>query len=71
MQSMKKLISSLTLLAALLSGSAALAQVAESPAWATRIKAEGLGNSQVDELSQYMTDYLGSRLPCRSAAPNR
>ena len=62
MQSMKKLFSCLTLLAALLSGSAALAQVAESPAWATRIKAEGLGNSRVDELSQYMTDYVGSRL---------
>ena len=62
MQSMKKLFSCLALLAALSSGTAALAQVAESPAWATRIKAEGLGNSQVDELSQYMTDYVGSRL---------
>ena len=62
MQSMKKLFSCLALLATLSSGTAALAQVAESPAWATRIKAEGLGNSQVDELSQYMTDYVGSRL---------
>ena len=62
MQSMKKLFSCLALLAALSSGTAALAQVAESPAWATRIKAEGLGNSQIDELSQYMTDYVGSRL---------
>ena len=40
----------------------AWAQVAESAEWATRIKAEGLGHSQVEELSQYMTDYVGSRL---------
>ena len=40
----------------------ASAQVAESPDLATRIKAEGLGNSQVEELSQFMTDYVGSRL---------
>ena len=43
-------------------GSVASAQVAESLEWATMIKAEGLGHSQIEDLSQYMTDYVGSRL---------
>ena len=59
---MKKLFVSLTLLAAVVCANEALAQVAETPEWATRIKAEGLGNSRIEELSQYMTDYVGSRL---------
>ena len=42
--------------------SSVFAQVAESPELATRIKDEGLNNSKVEELSQYLTDYLGSRL---------
>ena len=57
---MKKLF--VCLLAAVFCGSGAMAQVAESPEWASKIKAEGLGNSRVDALSQYMTDYVGSRL---------
>ena len=40
----------------------AKAQVAESPELASRIKAEGLSHSQIEELSQYLTDYVGSRL---------
>ena len=52
----------LTLFAVSVCGSMAFAQVAESPDWATKIKAEGLGHSQIEDLSQYMTDYLGSRL---------
>ena len=42
--------------------SSALAQVSESLEWATRIKAEGLSRSKVDEIAQYITDYAGSRL---------
>ena len=59
---MKKSVISLSLLALVLCGGVAQAQVAESPEWASKIKAEGLGNSQVEALSQYMTDYVGSRL---------
>ena len=44
------------------SSSSALAQVSESLEWATRIKAEGLSRSKVDEIAQYITDYAGSRL---------
>ena len=50
------------LLALLLGCGMASAQVAESPAWATKIKAEGLGRSQVDDIARYLTDYVGSRL---------
>ena len=42
--------------------SSVYAQVAESPELATRIKDEGLNNSKIEEISQYLTDYLGSRL---------
>ena len=59
---MKKLLIILPMLALVLGGNRAQAQVAESAEWASKIKAEGLGQSQVAELSQYMTDYVGSRL---------
>ena len=59
---MKKFSLVFSLFALVFCGSMASAQVAESPDWAAKIKAEGLGHSQVEELSQYMTDYLGSRL---------
>ena len=59
---MKKFTVLISLAAMVFCGGAAYAQVAESPDWATKIKAEGLGRSQVEELSQYMTDYVGSRL---------
>ena len=59
---MKKFSVLISLVALACCGGAAYAQVAESPDWATKIKAEGLGRSQVEELSQYMTDYVGSRL---------
>ena len=59
---MKKLFFLIPLVALVLGGSQAQAQVAESAEWASKIKAEGLGNSHVEELSQYMTDYVGSRL---------
>ena len=59
---MKKLLVLASLLALTLGGNPALAQVPESAEWSTKIKAEGLGHSQIEELSQFMTDYLGSRL---------
>ena len=59
---MKKLLVMASLLALVLCGGNAQAQVAESAEWASKIKAEGLGHSQVEELSQFMTDFLGSRL---------
>ena len=59
---MKRFLVSLSLLALAMGGNVSYAQVAESAEWATRIKAEGLGRSQVEELAQYMTDYVGSRL---------
>jgi len=59
---MKKVLIFVSLLALTLGGHTAMAQVSESPEWATKIKAEGLGHSQIEELSQFMTDRLGSRL---------
>ena len=59
---MKKMFLLIPLFALVFGGNRALAQVAESPEWASKIKAEGLGRSQVEELSQFMTDYVGSRL---------
>ena len=59
---MKRFLVSLFLLAMTVCGHLSYAQVAESAEWAARIKAEGLGRSQVDQLAQYMTDYVGSRL---------
>lgn len=38
------------------------AQVSQSPEMAARIKEEGLEHSKIEEISQYMTDFLGSRL---------
>jgi hypothetical protein len=59
---MKKVLVIVSLLALTLGGTTATAQVAESAEWATKIKAEGLGHSQIETLSQFMTDFLGSRL---------
>ena len=59
---MKKLFVFVSLLALCLCGSTVRAQVPESAEWAIKIKAEGLNNSKIEELSQFMTDYLGSRL---------
>ena len=59
---MKKSFFLIALLALTLGGNRAQAQVAESAEWASKIKAEGLGRSQVEEISQFLTDYLGSRL---------
>ena len=51
-----------SLLAAVLAGAAAFAQVSPSPELAARIKDEDLNNSQIEQISQYKTDLLGSRL---------
>ena len=59
---MKKYLVIVLLLAMGFVGNTVQAQVSESPEWAAKIKAEGLSRSQIEELSQYMTDYLGSRL---------
>ena len=59
---MKKYFILFSLLAIVFCGNSAWAQVAESPEWAAKIKAEGLSHSQIEELSQYLTDYVGSRL---------
>ena len=59
---MKKILVIVALCALTLGGHTAQAQVAESPEWASKIKAEGLGHSQIEKTSQFMTDFLGSRL---------
>ncbi len=59
---MKKVLVIVSVLAMLFCGGTAKAQVSESAEWASKIKAEGLGNSKVEEISQYMTDFMGSRL---------
>ena len=59
---MKKLLVILSLLAMVFGGNNARAQVSESAEWASKIKAEGLGHSQIEPLSRFMTDFLGSRL---------
>ena len=59
---MKKLFVIVSLFAMVFCGNHAQAQVAESAEWASKIKAEGLSHSKIEELSQYMTDYMGSRL---------
>ena len=59
---MKKLFIFVLLAAWVLSGNTAKAQVSESPEWASRIKAEGLSHSQIEEIAQYLTDLTGSRL---------
>ena len=59
---MKKGLLIVSLFLAAFAGNFAHAQVSESPELAARIKDEGLNNSQIEEISQYMTDLLGSRL---------
>lgn len=59
---MKKLFVFVCVAVFLFGGNAAQAQVSESPEWASRIKAEGLNRSQVEEIAQFLTDYAGSRL---------
>ena len=59
---MKRLYVIIPIVALLVGANRVQAQVAESAEWASKIKAEGLGMSQVESLSQYMTDYVGSRL---------
>ena len=60
---MKKNVLIFSLLAALCCGGpAAQAQVSPSPEMASLLKNEGLNHSQVKEIAQFMTDYLGSRL---------
>ena len=59
---MKKGLMLFALLAAFAGSHTAFAQVSESPELATKIKNEGLNNSKIEEISQYMTDLLGSRL---------
>ena len=49
-------------LLALVCGNVVNAQVSESPELASKIKDEGLNRSKIEEISQYMTDLLGSRL---------
>ena len=49
---MKKLFVFLAAFALVFSSSRMQAQVSESPEWATRIKAEGLSRSQVEEIAQ-------------------
>ena len=58
---MKKGLLIVVLFSALCGGNA-FAQVSESPELAARIKDEGLNHSQIEPISQYMTDLLGSRL---------
>ena len=59
---MKKLFIFVVLAACVFGGNTAKAQVSESPEWASRIKAEGLSHSQIEEIAQYLTDLTGSRL---------
>ena len=59
---MKKGLLIVSLLAAVVCGNTAFAQVSESPELATKIKDEGLNKSKIEEISQYLTDYVGSRL---------
>ena len=59
---MKKLFVFVCVAVFVFGGNAAQAQVSESPEWASRIKAEGLNRSQVEEIAQFLTDYAGSRL---------
>ena len=59
---MKRLFIFVLLAAFVFGGNTAKAQVSESPEWASRIKAEGLSHSQIEEIAQYLTDLTGSRL---------
>ena len=59
---MKKSMLLFALFAIVLSSLVASAQVSQSPEMAARIKEEGLEHSKIEEIAQYMTDFLGSRL---------
>ena len=59
---MKKILSVILPVALLCGGGFASAQVSQSPELANKIKNEGLNNSKIEEISRFMTDYLGSRL---------
>ena len=59
---MKRVFFLVPLLAAIFGCNLASAQVSQSPELATKIKEEGLNNSKIQEISQFMTDLLGSRL---------
>lgn len=59
---MKKSLYLFATLAMICGGAVASAQVSESPELATKVKNEGLNNSQITQIAQYMTDLLGSRL---------
>jgi hypothetical protein len=52
----------ISLLALTICGIPAFSQVSQSPELATKIKDEGLNNSKIEEISQYLTDLMGSRL---------
>lgn len=59
---MKKGLFICSMLAMVFCGNQIFAQVSQSPELATKIKDEGLNNSKIEEISQYMTDLVGSRL---------
>ena len=59
---MKKGLIIFSMLAMVFCGNQIFAQVSQSPELATKIKDEGLNNSKIEEISQYMTDLVGSRL---------
>ena len=59
---MKKILLLILPVTILCGGGFANAQVSQSPELANKIKAEGLNNSKIAEISSFMTDYLGSRL---------
>ena len=58
---MKRTLLLFSLLAFVFSGNTVNAQVSLSPEMATKVKNEGLNNSKIEEIAQFMTDYLGSR----------
>ena len=59
---MKRVLLIVSVFAAVVCGNTTFAQVSESPELATKIKDEGLNRSKIGEISQYLTDYVGSRL---------
>ncbi|MBP5211013.1 MAG: M20/M25/M40 family metallo-hydrolase [Bacteroidales bacterium] len=59
---MKKSLLLVSLLAVVFSCNIANAQVSQPAELAMKIKDEGLNNSKIEEISQYMTDLMGSRL---------
>ena len=59
---MKRVLLIVSVFATVVCGNTTFAQVSESPELATKIKDEGLNRSKIGEISQYLTDYVGSRL---------